>query len=190
MGSTRETAEARLRNTLKEMNFTEGEIERFDTEKNIKERLLEIQDVYDKKKAKLDKAYKTYLDSRLTMSSIIESVSFSRPTMYKDDLVKNYAEALVRKSSENDIIRKMEQAVLDKQAVERYNEALVRDVLELLHNKEDYDNLVEQVDIQNEQIADLEAKLGVKSTVLPMERRAVTKPNNLEGVFPTEFHRD
>lgn len=183
-------AEAYFLEMLKEAGCLGQELEEVDAEPKLKAWLLEIQAIYERKKSLRDKAYKKYMENRLTMSSIVDSASFSRPTMYKVDLLKRYAEFLVRKSNENDPFRKMEQAILDKQEVERYNEALVRDVLELLHNKEDYDRLVKQVQIQNEQIADLEAQLGVRSTVLPMERRGVTKPNNVEGVFPVELHRD
>ena len=190
IGSTDNNAEARLLESLKEAGCFGLEFDRLDTETKLKERLLEMQAIYDSKKALRDEAYKTYNDNKLTMRGIAGGASFSHRTLYHDPILKRYAEFLVRKSNESDPVRKMEQAISDKQKVERYNEALVRDVIELLHYKEDYGRLVEQTTVQLQQIKELEAQLGGRSNVLPMERRVVTKPNNLEGVFPVDLHRD
>ncbi len=182
--------ETRLMEMLKEAGCSVGALYRLSVEGNLKGWLLEMQAIYDSKKALRDEAYKKYKDNKLTMSTFVDEASFSRPTLYGDNLLKKYAEFLVRKSSENDPIKKMEQAIKNKQEVERYNEALVRDVIELLHNKEDCDKLAEEVDFLKNQIAYLKKQQGVKVPAFPMERRVVTTPNNLEGVFPVELHRD
>lgn len=175
---------------LEELDVSEIEMARCKTDEGIFLRLLEMQAVYSMKKLLREEAVKAYTENRLTMSSLIDEVSFSRPTLYKYNLLKKFAELLVKKSSENDIFRDMEQAILEKQDVERYNKALVSDILELLHKQEDYDRLVEQSKVQLQKIEELEAKIGVKSNVLPMEKQVKKKRNGLDGAFPSDLYRD
>lgn len=183
--------ETHLSEMIEELNLQETELKRIETEKKLRNRLLEMQAIYDTKKDAREKARKKYNDSKLTMSVLIEKAeSFCRPTLYGDPLLRQYAELLVTKCNEDDASEKAQRALAERQEVERYNEALVRDILELMHSQEECSRLKEQVARQAQKIAELEDKLGVKSNVLPMERRVVTKPNNLDGVFPVDLHRD
>ena len=186
-----EETKAHLSEMIGRLNLQETEMARIKNEKKLEKRLLEIQSIYDRKQALRDEAYKAYNTSKLSMSAIInEATSFSRPTLYNDPLLKQYAEFLVKKSNEDDASEKMQQALMDKQDIENYNEALVSDILELMHAREECTRLTEQAARQTQRIAELEAKLGVKSNVLPMERRVATSPNKLDGVFPVDLHRD
>lgn len=183
--------ERRLARMLGEMNLPEHVLLGIKTDRKLRNRLLEMQAIYDTEKVSRDKAYKEYVSHKLTMSVLIEGAeSFSRPTLYADPLLKQYAEFLVAKSNEKDSFEKMQRALADKQAVESYNEALVSDILELMHCQKECTQLAGQVERQKQIIAELEDKLGVKGNVIPMERRVTTPPNNLDGVFPIDLHRD
>ena len=186
-----ENTETRFSEMIGELNLQGTELSRIEAEKKLKNRLLEMQAIYDAKKTTREEAYAAYNDSKLTMSSLIaEAELFSRPTLYNDPLLKRYAEFLVKKSSEDDASEKMQRALEEKQETESYNEALVSDILELMHTQEECARLKGQVTQLTQRIAEMEGKLGVKSNVLPMERRVATPPNNLDGVFPVDLHRD
>ena len=186
-----EGMKARLLEMIGELNLEETEMSRIKTEKRLERRLMEMQSIYESKRAIRDEASKAYNASKLTMTAIIdEAASFSRPTLYGDPLLKKYAEFLVKKSNENDASEKMQKALIDRQDIESYNEALVRDIIELMHIKEECTLLKGKAERQAQRIAELEAKLGVKSNVIPMERRVENPPKKLEGVFPVDLYRD
>lgn len=185
-----EAIKARLSEMINELNLQDTELTRIRAEKNIIGRLSEMQAIYERKKSLRDEAYKVYNDNKLTMSILIDESSFSRPTLYKDPLLRRYAEFLVKKSRENDFSEKMQRALADKQNIERYNDALVSDILELMHAQEECTRLVEQTKQQAQRIAELEAKIGIKSNILQMESRVTSPPSNLDGVFPIDIHRD
>lgn len=83
----------------------------------------------------------------------------------------------------------MQRAIDNKQSADRFNQALVDDVIELLHLQDENQHLVEQVKYLQQQIIELESKLGVKPNVIPLDVKKKREPS-IEGEFPVHLHRD
>lgn len=175
--------------TLEAMNVIDTEQQRINTEKHLKKRLLEIQAIYDEREAIRKEALKTYNDNKITMTTFINESSFSRPTLYGDILLKRFAEYLVKQSRSCDNSVRMERAIENKQRTDRFNQALVNDIIELLHLQKENEHLEEQLEFLQQQIVELESRLGVKPNVIPIETRK-KRESDIEVEFPAHLHRD
>lgn len=175
--------------TLESMNISAMEHQRINTEKHLKQRLQEVQAIYDEREAIRKQALQIYNDNKITMTTFINDASFSRPTLYADDLLKRFAEYLVRQSCSCDNTVRMQRAIDDKQNADSFNQALVDDVIELLHLKDENQHLVEQVEYLQRHIVELESRLGVKPNIIPLDVKKKREPN-IESEFPVNLHRD
>lgn len=184
-----EQTSTNLIKTLEAVNLTDTEHQRIQTEKQLKKRLLEIQSIYDEREAIRKQALKIYNDNKITMSTFINGGSFSRPTLYADRVLKQIAEFLIKQSSSRDNKVKLQKAIDAKHETERFNQALVDDVIELLHLQDEVQLLTEQVESLKRENNELKAHLGVKPNVIPLDVRKKREPS-IEGDFPVNLHRD
>lgn len=156
--------EKHMRATLRDMQLLDAEKERVGTDEKLKGRLLEMQVIYDKETAIREKAIREYMDHKVTMKSIIEQASFSRPTAYYDKLLMKFGNHLAKECIKNDETEKCRRALADRQEVEQALQAVTNELVEQEH-------LQERISQLEEQVKNLELELGNEKSKAKMKSK-------------------
>lgn len=155
--------EKHMRATLREMQLLDVEKERIDTDEKLKNRLLEMQEIYDRETAIREKAIREYMAHKVTMKSIIEQASFSRPTAYYDKVLMKFGNHLAKECVKNDETEKCRRAIADKQEVEQAFQAVTNELINQEYLQEQVHQLEAQVSLLKSELDEKESRAKKKS---------------------------
>lgn len=189
MEETKTTIDEKLESHLAEMMATTGEYNRINSEVKLRKRLLDIERVYDNEVIIQEKALAEYNRHKITIVSLSQELSISRPTLYNDSILFRFVNFLIDKSKKNSLIEKAKRVSEDKQNAEAYNNALVDDVIELLHRQREIKHLKEENEYLRRQLQSLQG--NGKSDILPLPKRKMDNGKNENGkIIRVDLHRD
>ena len=189
------SVEEKLQLNLDELQINSIEKNRIDTEPKLKKRLLEVEKIFDDEYKLQLQALDSYNAHKITISSILGKTSFSRPTIYSDELLLRFTIFLISRIKRESLTEKAKRAIEDKQNEEQFNQSLVSDVIELIHSQHEYEQMEDELNFLRGRVKELEEQMGgnPNSTVIPfISKRRTNHSNsgNSKEFMPTDIHRE
>ena len=169
------SVEEKLQLNLDELQINSIEKNRIDTEPKLKKRLLEVEKIFDDEYKLQLQALDSYNAHKITISSILGKTSFSRPTIYSDELLLRFTIFLISRIKRESLTEKAKRAIEDKQNEEQFNQSLVSDVIELIHSQHEYEQMEDELNFLRGRVKELEEQIPNIPTIFSLTPDDATK---------------